>query len=156
MIFILELFKKVAESYLKQGKAPDFIISLLKLNTRFLFSELPLQQLPVVKAPALPNTRSRFAAFLTDYIRRHSLHHMLLKDTNVVWVSNSITPSDVNMFRFTTYFIQLIGRTYKWPVQKENYQRAHTLCVFKIDANNRNTFPTCVCETALLQIGRLL
>lgn len=101
LAFILKLLKEVADTYFKRGKASDFIISLLKLSTPWLFSESQQQQqsvLPVVKATASPNTRSGFVAFLTGYIRMHSLIPMLQRDIDTIWVSRSITTTDVEMY----------------------------------------------------------
>lgn len=101
LAFVLKLLKEVADTYFKRGKASDFIISLLKLSTPWLFSESQqLQQsvLPVVKATASLNTRSGFVAFLTGYIRMHSLIPVLQRDIDTIWVSRSITTTDVEMY----------------------------------------------------------
>jgi len=79
LAFILKLLKEVADTYFKQEKASDFIISLLKLSTPWLFSESQQQRqsvLPVVKATASPNTRSGFVAFYINVDFIHNLPYM--------------------------------------------------------------------------------
>lgn len=110
LAFILKLLKDIADTYFKRGKASDFIISLLKLSTPWLFSESQQQQqsvLPVVKATASPNTRSGFVAFLTGYIRMHSLIPVLQRDIDTIWVSRTIRTTGVEMYGFTGCCISL-------------------------------------------------
>lgn len=89
--FVLDFLKSVAQTYLNQGRAKDFLLDLLHLNVPNLFvmdsqegSDSALQN--DLLAESVPD---EFTHFLSDYIQRNSLHDVILNEIETIWVGLS-------------------------------------------------------------------